>query len=64
MLALIPLFPVVGFLVNSMLGRRLPKSVSGGLASLAMVASFLVSAMTVWQIAGLEPAQRVVEQTL
>ena len=64
MLALIPLFPFVGFLVNSMLGRRLPKSVSGGLASLAMVASFIVSAMTVWQIAGMDPAHRAVEQTL
>jgi NADH-quinone oxidoreductase subunit L len=63
-LALIPLFPFVGFLVNSMLGRRLPKAVSGGLASLVMIAAFLVSAMTVWQIAGMEPAQRAVEQTL
>ncbi len=44
MLALIPLFPFVGFLVNSTMGRRLPKSVSGGLASLAMLASFAVSA--------------------
>ena len=64
MLALIPLFPFVGFLVNSMLGRRLPKSVSGGLASLAMIASFIVSAMTVWQIAGMESAHRAVAQTL
>src|SRR5689334_8124505 len=64
MLALIPLFPFVGFLVNSMLGRRLPKGVSGGLASLAMVASFIVSAMTVMQVAGMDPAHRAVEQTL
>ena len=63
MLALIPLFPLVGFLVNSMIGRRLPKSVSGGLASLAMIASFIVSAMTVWQIVG-DPAHGAIEQTL
>ena len=44
MLALIPLFPLIGFLINASLGRRLPKGVSGGLASLAMVASFVVSA--------------------
>ena len=44
-LALIPLFPLLGFLVNATLGRRLPKAVSGGLASLAMLASFAVSAM-------------------
>src|SRR3954471_18509944 len=47
-----------------MLGRRLPKSVSGGLASLVMVVSFAVSAMVVWQLAGVEPAQRAIEQTL
>src|SRR3954463_3170490 len=64
MLALIPLFPFLGFLVNSMLGRRLPKSVSGGLASLVMLVSFAVSAMVVWQLAGVEPAQRAIEQTL
>jgi NADH-quinone oxidoreductase subunit L len=64
MLALIPLFPFLGFLVNSMLGRRLPKSVSGGLASLVMVVSFAVSAMVVWQLAGMEPAQRAIDQTL
>jgi len=38
MLALIPLLPFLGFVVNSTMGRRLPKGVSGGLASLAMLA--------------------------
>jgi NADH-quinone oxidoreductase subunit L len=64
MLALIPLLPFVGFLVNSTLGRRLPKSLSGGVASLMMVVSFAIAAMTVWQLAGMEPAQRAIEQTL
>ncbi len=64
MLALIPLLPFVGFLINSMLGRRLAKSVSGGIASLVMVASFAIAAITVWQLAGLEPASRAIEQTL
>jgi NADH-quinone oxidoreductase subunit L len=63
-LALIPLFPLVGFLVNAALGRRLPKGASGGLASLAMLASFVVSALTVWQLVGLAPEQRAIEQTL
>jgi NADH-quinone oxidoreductase subunit L len=47
MLALIPLLPFAGFLVNAFLGKRLPKTVSGGLACLVMVASFAVSAMAV-----------------
>ena len=64
MLALIPLFPLLGFLVNAAIGRRLPKAVSGGLASLAMVASFVVSAISVWQLAGARRrASGSIEQT-
>ena len=64
MIALIPLFPLFGFAVNASLGRRLPKTVSGGLASLVMLAAFAVSVLTVWQLASLAPSQRVMEQTL
>ena len=39
-LALIPLFPFVGFLINAFFGRRLSKAASGGVACLAMIASF------------------------
>jgi NADH-quinone oxidoreductase subunit L len=62
-LLLIPLFPLLGFIVNAMLGRRLPKSMSGGLACLVMVASFVVSAISVWQLAALPPDDRLVQQT-
>ena len=64
MLALIPLFPLLGFAINASMGRRLPKAVSGGLASLVMLASFAVSVMVVWQLANRAPPQRVIEQTL
>jgi len=64
MIALVPLFPLLGFAINASMGRRLPKAVSGGLASLVMVASFVVSVLVVWQIADLAPTQRVIEQTL
>jgi NADH-quinone oxidoreductase subunit L len=63
-LALIPLFPLLGFIINASLGRRLPKSVSGGLASLAMLASFAVSAMLVWQLVGVPAEERLIEQVL
>jgi NADH-quinone oxidoreductase subunit L len=63
-LALIPLFPFIGFIVNAAMGRRLSKGVSGGLASLAMLASFAVSAASVWQLSGLSPESRAIEQTL
>jgi len=64
MLALIPLFPFLGFVVNATMGRRLPKGVSGGLASLAMLASLAVSLITVLQLRGLSPDARAIEQTL
>jgi NADH-quinone oxidoreductase subunit L len=64
MLALIPLLPFLGFAVNATLGKRLPKAVSGGLASFVMLASFGVSAISVWRLAGMPPAERVVDETL
>jgi len=36
----IPLLPLLGFLINSLAGRRLPREVSGGIASAAMLGSF------------------------
>src|SRR4051794_39873967 len=50
MLLLIPLLPLLGFLVNACLGRRLPKAVSGGIACLVMLASFAISAISVWTV--------------
>src|SRR5688572_29877642 len=64
MLALIPLLPFLGFVLNATLGKRLPKAVSGGLASFVMLASFGVSAISVWRLAGMPPAERVVDETL
>ena len=52
MLLLIPLLPLAGFLVNASFGRRLSKSVSGGVACLAMIASFTISAWLVWGVVG------------
>jgi NADH-quinone oxidoreductase subunit L len=50
MLLLIPLLPFAGFLINAFLGRRLPKSISGGLACLVMLLSFAISALSVWTL--------------
>ena len=44
MLLLIPLLPLAGFVVNAFVGRRLSKSLSGGVACAVMIASFAVSA--------------------
>ena len=64
MLALIPLLPFAGFLVNATLGRRLPKPVSGGLASLAMVLAFLIAVSQVWALAAIPAESRQINQTL
>ena len=52
MLLLIPLLPLAGFVVNAFVGRRLSKSLSGGVACAVMIASFAVSASLVWGLLG------------
>ena len=55
LLLLIPLLPLAGFLINAALGRRLPKSVSGLLATGVMAASFGVSVVAVFRMLNTEP---------
>jgi NADH-quinone oxidoreductase subunit L len=64
MLLLIPLLPFFSFLVNASFGRRIGKRLSGAVACGAMVASFLVSVVAVWQLLGLEPESRAIVQTV
>jgi NADH-quinone oxidoreductase subunit L len=52
MLPLIPLLPFLGFLVNAFFGRRLPKSISGGIACLAIIGSFVISVVSVMGVMG------------
>src|SRR5215207_6655 len=52
MLLLIPFLPFAGFLINAFLGRRLPKSISGGIACLAIIGSFAISVLSVMSVAG------------
>src|SRR5581483_11374814 len=62
MLLLIPLLPLVGFLVNASLGRRLTKTVSGGVAVGVMAASFVVALVSVVSLVGQDPASRAIVQ--
>ena len=55
MLALIPLLPFAGFLLNTTFGKRLPKGVSGAIATAAMGLAFGVSVAAVWRLLGTEP---------
>ena len=40
---LVPLFPLIGFLINGIFWRKMPKSAGGMIGSLAVLASFAVS---------------------
>ena len=64
MLALVPLFPFIGFLINATMGRRLSKGLSGAVACAAIIASFAVAVMSVLQIAGMPADARVLEQVV
>jgi len=52
MLALIPLLPLAGFLINACFGRRLGKGASGFVACAAMVASFGVAVLAAARLLG------------
>lgn len=41
--ALVPLFPLIGFLINGFFGKKLSKGLSGSVASIAVLASFFVA---------------------
>ncbi len=43
--ALIPMFPLLGFLINGFFGKKMSKGLSGAIASLCILASFIVSVM-------------------
>ena len=66
MLILIPLLPFVGFLLNTVFRRVLPKAVSGAIATGAMGLAFGVSAATVWRLLGSTPVGgvRAIEQQI
>lgn len=58
--ALIPLFPLIGFLINGFFGKKISKGLSGTIASLAILASFVVSILVFLELQGLENKEQVV----
>ena len=58
----IPLLPLAGFLFLGAFGRRLPRSITGAVASGAMLGAFLVAAVAVWTMAALPDGQRALQQ--
>ena len=64
MLMLIPLFPLVGFLVNASFARRLTKGLAGTVACGAMLLSFAVSVAAVARLVGLPADERIINLTV
>ncbi|OGT99319.1 MAG: NADH-quinone oxidoreductase subunit L [Geobacteraceae bacterium GWB2_52_12] len=62
---LIPLFPLIGFLINGLFGKKIKnETVIGGIGTLMIFLSFLVSCGILMQMIGLPPEQRVFEKVL
>ena len=62
MLLLIPLLPLLGFVINALFGRRLPRRVSGGIACASIIGAFGVAVSSVLTMLG-DPSHRI-EQTV
>ncbi|MHB8123253.1 MAG: NADH-quinone oxidoreductase subunit L [Desulfuromonadaceae bacterium] len=62
---LIPLFPLIGFLINGLFGKKIKnEAIIGGIGTLMIFMSFLVSCGILLQMIGLPPEQRVFEKVL
>lgn len=58
---LVPLFPLIGVVINGFIGSRLPEKVVGTIGSLMVGLSFLVGVGAFFQLLGFAPDHRVVE---
>ena len=61
---LIPIFPLIGFLINGLLGRRFPEKAIGWIGSLSVGASFLVALSIFVQLVGMDPGARSVQRII
>lgn len=63
---LIPLFPLIGFAINGLLGKKVLKNekIIGGIGTLMVVSSFVVSCLILIQLLSLPGEERVFEKNL
>lgn len=60
LVALIPLFPLIGFIINGFFGKKISKGLSGSIASLSILASFIVSVIVFMELQASSQKQHVV----
>ena len=61
---IIPLMPLIGFLINGLFGRMLSKKAIGAVACGSMAVSFLIAIGIFFQIIGLPAEERIFKQDL
>jgi NADH-quinone oxidoreductase subunit L len=59
---LVPLLPLLGVVINGLLGIRFPKKIIGPIACLAILGSFIVALITFFQVLNLPPESRIIEK--
>jgi len=57
---LVPLFPLIGFLINGLGWRKIPKALGGFIGSITVLASFVVSLGIFWEVKNAGAAAPVV----
>jgi NADH-quinone oxidoreductase subunit L len=60
LIALVPLFPLLGFLINGFFGKKLSKGLSGMIASVSIFASFIVSLLIFIEVQGSSQKSHIV----
>ncbi len=61
---LIPFFPLAGFIINGLLGRKMDEKAVGVIGAGAVLASFVAAVLAFSELLGLSPESRVMTQTL
>jgi NADH-quinone oxidoreductase subunit L len=60
LIPLVPLFPLIGFLINGFFGKKISKSLSGIIASVSVLAAFVVSLLIFVELQGIEQKSNIV----
>ena len=50
LIGLVPLFPLIGFLINGFFGKKMSKGLSGGIACVSILASLIVSVLAFMEL--------------
>ncbi len=61
LIGLVPLFPLIGFLINGFFGKKMSKGLSGTIACISVLASFIVSVLIFMEVSASAQKSYVVE---